>query len=184
MCSVYSAGCSICCRAEACSQLDVSWDSGDRVIKFFSMWLLLIHSSGRAYRFICILQTVVVTIKKDLATFYGAEQVIDWSLKIDYFLTAACGLSWLNVNYMQNETAIQRPDCPNVWKWANLTHTSCTQSPKHEGSSVTSVPYNMLVTHTRARRVQVRGQRVSRLQLEQALPTQNPICHRMQKYNI
>lgn len=110
--------------------------------------------------------------KKDLATFYGAEQVIDWSLKIDYFLTAACGLFWLNVNYMQNETAIQRLDCPNVWKWANLTHTSCTQSPKHEGSSVTSVPYNMLVTHTRARRVQVRGQRVSRLQLEQALPTQ------------
>lgn len=64
VCNVYSAGCSVCCRAEACSQLEVWWDSGDRVIKYFSTWLLLIHSSGRAYRFICILQTVVVTIKK------------------------------------------------------------------------------------------------------------------------
>lgn len=115
-CNVYSAGCFVCCRVQACSQLEVSWDSGDRVIKYFCMWLLLIQSSGIAYRFMCILQTGGSYYKKDLATFYGATQVISWSLTIDYFLTAACGPFWVNVNYMQNETAIQRLGCPNVWK--------------------------------------------------------------------
>lgn len=37
-----------------------------------------------------------------------------------------------------------------------VSQDSCTQWPNHVGSSVTSVPSNMLVTHTRAGRVQVK----------------------------
>lgn len=143
VCSVYSAGCSVCCRAEACSQLDVSWDSGDRVIKHFSMWLLLIHSSGRAYRFICILQTVVVTIKKIWQHFMeqskwstGAWKLITSSLLpvalFDWMWTT-CRMkqqfSVWTVQMCENGLISHTPAVPNRQNmWAlvlPVSHTTC-----------------------------------------------------------
>lgn len=72
---------------------------GDRVNKSFCMWLLHIHSSGRAFRFICILPTGGSYYSEEIWQhfFMEQQQLISWSLKIDYFLTAACGPFWNKV---------------------------------------------------------------------------------------
>lgn len=56
------------------------------------------------------------------------KKLISWScgLKIDYFLTAACGPLWVSVNNMQSDTAIQCLDGPNVQNRL-FSSASCAQ---------------------------------------------------------
>lgn len=100
-CDCDPAGCSVRCRVQTRNQPDVSRDlgGGDRVNKSFCMWLLHIHSSGRAFRFICILPTGGSYYSEEIWQhfFMEQQQLISWSLKIDYFLTAACGPFWNKV---------------------------------------------------------------------------------------
>lgn len=99
-CDCDPAGCSVRCRVQTRNQPDVSRGlGGDRVNKSFCMWLLHIHSSGRAFRFICILPTGGSYYSEEIWQhfFMEQQQLISWSLKIDYFLTAACGPFWNKV---------------------------------------------------------------------------------------
>lgn len=100
-CDCDPAGCSVRCRVQTRNQPDVSRDlgGGDRVNKSFCMWLLHIHSSGRAFRFICILPTGGSYYSEEIWQhfFMEQQQLISWSLQIDYFLTAACGPFWNKV---------------------------------------------------------------------------------------
>lgn len=99
-CDCDPAGCSVRCRVQTRNQPDVSRGlGGDRVNKSFCMWLLHIHSSGRAFRFICILPTGGSYYSEEIWQhfFMEQQQLISWSLQIDYFLTAACGPFWNKV---------------------------------------------------------------------------------------
>lgn len=137
-----SAGCSVCCRVQTCNQLEVSWDSSYRGNKCFACAHYVFHPWAEPTDlYACDRQGVGTTQRRSSNTLMEQKQLISWScgLKIDYFLTAACGSFWINGSRFR---VTQQFSIWTVQMRENslISSTSCTQQPKHVGSSVTSLP--------------------------------------------
>lgn len=161
----------------SCSQLEVSPDSRGRVLKDFCTGVFLIHSAGGAYRHIIrILPTGCLVLRRSSNMLGSKKQVI--SLKIDYFLTAACGPFCLNKNNMLNE---QRT---GVWECVKIgsSHTHQRYSiAKTCGLSCYQRPIEH-VSHTYQSK-RGSGERPKGKQ-PPLHSTPNPLGHRMQKFRV